>query len=124
MIPNAKIAFCYFNSSGGLFVGVYIREVFKMNDTEKLIHDLRLLGKYSTLEPNWLVVAADKIEELSSKQIKTNYDRIRNMSVEEMAEFIYNNVQEDETGLKFIGQDFVFSKEEVVQWLESEVQGE
>ena len=123
MIPNAKIAFCYFNSSGGLFVGVYIREVFKMNDTEKLIHDLRLLGKYSTLEPNWLVVAADKIEELSSKQIKTNYDRIRNMSVEEMAEFIYNNVQEDETGLKFIGQDFVFSKEEVVQWLESEVQG-
>ena len=38
-----------------------------MNDTEKLIRDLRLLGKYSELEPNWLVVAADKIEELSSR---------------------------------------------------------
>lgn len=38
-----------------------------MNDTEKLIHDLRLLGKYSKLEPNWLVVAADKIEELSQR---------------------------------------------------------
>lgn len=69
MIPNAKSDFCYFNSSGGLFVGVYIREVFKMNDTEKLIRDLRLLGKYSELEPNWLVLAADKIEELSKAEI-------------------------------------------------------
>ena len=38
-----------------------------MNDTEKLIRDLRLLGKYSELEPNWLLVAADKIEELSKR---------------------------------------------------------
>ena len=38
-----------------------------MNDTEKLIHDLRQLGKYSELEPNWLLVAADKIEELSKR---------------------------------------------------------
>ena len=38
-----------------------------MNDTEKLIHDLRQLGKYSTLEPNWLLLSADKIEELSKR---------------------------------------------------------
>ena len=38
-----------------------------MNDTEKLIRDLRLLGKYSELEPNWYLLSADKIEELSSR---------------------------------------------------------
>ena len=38
-----------------------------MTDTEKLIHDLRQLGKYSRLEPNWLRLAADKIEELSGR---------------------------------------------------------
>lgn len=43
-------------------------------DTEKLIHDLRQLGKYSKLEPNWLLVAADKIEELSNRvEVKQGY---------------------------------------------------
>ncbi len=44
-----------------------------MTDTEKLIHDLRQLGKYSTLEPNWLRLAADKIEELSKAEVKYGY---------------------------------------------------
>ena len=38
-----------------------------MNDTQQLIHDLRQLGKYSTLEPNWYLLSADKIEELSKR---------------------------------------------------------
>ena len=53
-------------------------------NTEQLIHDLRQLGKYSTLEPNWLLVAADKIEELSGRvEVKhgTWYHGVENGSV-------------------------------------------
>ncbi len=52
---------------------------------------------------------------------KRQYDRVRNMSIEEMAEFIYNDVSEDYSGLKSIGCEDMFSKESVVAWLESEV---
>ena len=38
--------------------------------TEELIHDLRQLGKYSTLEPNWLLLSADKIEELENSIVR------------------------------------------------------
>ena len=62
---------------------------------------------------------------------QTNYDRIRNMSVEEMAEFIcgiydyeydspvYNEI---ESG-KHICGDFIpdFDEDKIKQWLESEV---
>ena len=65
---------------------------------------------------------------------KTNYDRIRNMSVEELAEFIcgiydyeydspvYNEV---ESG-KHICGDFIpdFDEDKIKQWLESEVDTE
>ena len=36
---------------------------------EKLIHDLRQLGKYSEFKPNYFLISADRIEELSEKQI-------------------------------------------------------
>lgn len=54
----------------------------------------------------------------------TNYDRIKAMSVEQMAEFIYSDVTEDYSGLKSIGWLDMFSKEDVVAWLESEVDTE
>lgn len=34
---------------------------------ERLIHDLRQLGKYSEFEPNYFLLAADRIEELSGR---------------------------------------------------------
>lgn len=42
--------------------------VIVMN-TEQLIHDLKQLGRYSDLEPNYWLLAVEKIEELSGKQI-------------------------------------------------------
>ena len=38
-------------------------------NTEQLIHDLKQLGRYSDLEPNYWLLAVEKIEELSGKQI-------------------------------------------------------
>ena len=52
--------------------------------------------------------------DIPKKKVKTNYDRIRNMSVEEMAEFLRNFVTEALTNPKCIV---------VEKWLESEVQG-
>lgn len=51
----------------------------------------------------------------------TNYDRIRNMSVEELAKFLYNDVGEDYSGLKYIGWEDMFLEKDVRKWLESEV---
>lgn len=50
---------------------------------------------------------------------KTNYDRIRNMSIEELAEFLEstNNVM----AIKLGGEYIVRAKEYIKIWLESEV---
>ena len=53
-------------------------------------------------------------ENCNQWQPYTNYDRIRNMSVEELAEFLRNFVTEALTNPKCIV---------VEKWLESEVQG-
>lgn len=67
---------------------------------------------------------------------QTNYDRIRNMSVEEMAEFMYYASDEicfenctKDTGNRYFckfGENVDFSncKRCMKQWLEREVQGE
>lgn len=53
----------------------------------------------------------------------TNYDRIKAMSVEEMAEFICGifDIQPDDS--KFINGDLIpmYDENEIRQWLESEV---
>lgn len=51
----------------------------------------------------------------------TNYDRIRNMSVEEMAEFLDYSIWEDENYHTVIDKKVLYNLEEVKQWLESEV---
>ena len=74
----------------------------------------------------WYGCPICKKAELKYGEVKkqTNYDRIKAMSVEEMAEFIYNDVTEDYSGLKSIGWLDMLSKEDVVAWLESEVDTE
>lgn len=57
-----------------------------------------------------------------SKAKQRQIDRIRNMSVEELAEFLYNDVGEDYSGLKYIGCKDMFSEEKVREWLETEVE--
>lgn len=56
-------------------------------------------------------------------QIMTNYERIKNMSIEEMAEFICGifDIQPDDS--KFINGDLIpmYDENEIRQWLESEV---
>ena len=51
----------------------------------------------------------------------TNYERIKNMSIEELAEFLYNEVGEDFSGLKYFGCEDIFSEKSAIKWLESEV---
>jgi hypothetical protein len=51
----------------------------------------------------------------------TNYDRIRNMSVDELAEFIDYSVWEAEDFNKIIDKKVLYGVEDVKQWLESEV---
>ena len=51
----------------------------------------------------------------------TNYDRIRNMSVEELAEFIDYSIWEDEDFNKIIDKKVLYGLDDVKQWLESEV---
>ena len=49
----------------------------------------------------------------------TNYDRIKSMSVEEMAEFL-NNISTS-LAIKVNGEYIVREKESVKQWLNSEI---
>ena len=56
------------------------------------------------------------------KKAITNYDRIRNMSVEEMAEFFENT--NSQCAIKVNGELIVRHKDYIKIWLESEVQGE
>ena len=49
----------------------------------------------------------------------TNYDRIKNLSVEEMAEFLRNT--STNTALKLNGEYVTNDKEFILIWLESEV---
>lgn len=51
----------------------------------------------------------------------TNYDRIRNMSVEELADFLNYSIWEDENYHIVIDKKVLYNLEEVKQWLESEV---
>lgn len=56
---------------------------------KNLVESLRQLGKYSNLEPNYFLIAADRIEELEKPIIKTNIDRVRHLSEEEIIDHIY-----------------------------------
>lgn len=62
----------------------------------------------------------------SRVKIMTNYDHIKAMSVEELAEFICGifDIQPDDS--KFINGDVIpmYDENEIRQWLESEVEGE
>lgn len=49
----------------------------------------------------------------------TNYDRIRNMSIEEMAEFLEST--NPVIAIAIDGKPIFCSKERIKQWLESEV---
>lgn len=60
-------------------------------------------------------------EHFKDGTIKNQYDRIRNMSVEEMAEFIDYSIWEDENYHTVIDKKVLFNLEEVKQYLESEV---
>ena len=51
----------------------------------------------------------------------TNYERIKNMSVEELAEFL--NSSQSNLAIKLCGEWIVRSFEYIKQWLESEVEG-
>lgn len=61
--------------------------------------------------------------EFEGGQTMTNYDRIRNMSVEEMAEFILQieNGDSDNCLLKKIEGIYIF-EETLIEWLKSEVE--
>ena len=50
----------------------------------------------------------------------TNFEKIKQMSVEEMADFLYHNIHEDECGELFIEDELMFSEKSVINWLESE----
>ena len=52
---------------------------------------------------------------------QTNYDRIRNMSIEEMARFLNNNIYEDEWGGMFIEDKLMLGINNIKEWLESEI---
>ena len=54
----------------------------------------------------------------------TNFDRIKAMSVEEMAEFIFVNFQTDEWFNPIVDNKVIFHENDVAEWLESEVQEE
>ena len=69
---------------------------------------------------------ADNVIELDKKELQTpitNYDRIKAMSVEEMAEFICGifDIQPDDS--KFINGDLIpmYDENEIRQWLQMEV---
>ena len=69
---------------------------------------------------------ADNVIELDKKELQTpitNYDRIKAMSVEEMAEFICGifDIQPDDS--KYINGDLIpmYDENEIRQWLEQEV---
>lgn len=55
----------------------------------------------------------------------TNYERIKNMSVEEMASLLTSIWVDDDYSLKHINGVFVFDSESSIEeWLESEVETE
>ena len=60
----------------------------RMPGEKNLVDSLRQLGKYTDLVPNYFLLAADRIEELE-RPIKTNLDRVRHLSEEEIIEHIY-----------------------------------
>ena len=69
---------------------------------------------------------ADNVIKLDKKELQapmTNYDRIKDMSVEELAEFICGifDIQPDNS--KFINGDLIpmYDENEIRQWLELEV---
>ena len=51
----------------------------------------------------------------------TNYENIKAMSIEEMATFIYTNFQTDEELNPIIDSKIYFHEDDVVEWLEREV---
>ena len=75
-------------------------------------------AKDGTWDKDYLI---DKAYEIITSPIRTNYDRIKSMSVEEMAEWLekwrfgFSPITEDEK------QDFNESVEKLKQWLLQEV---
>lgn len=49
----------------------------------------------------------------------TNYERIKNMSIEELATFIYVNFQTDDWCNPIVDGKTMFHEDDVVEWLES-----
>ena len=52
---------------------------------------------------------------------KTNADRIRAMSEEELAEFLRYGIDRDAYGTMVIGKDLIFSKADMICWLQQPV---
>lgn len=75
-------------------------------------------------EPN-LLEAFCSYKATSCPHKLTNYERIKNMSVEEMAELLASIWVDEDDLLKHIGGVFVFDTESSIEeWLESEVETE
>ena len=54
----------------------------------------------------------------------TNYEKIKNMSIEEMATFIYTNFQTDDDLNPIIDSKIYFHEDDVLEWLKSEADTE
>ena len=67
-------------------------------------------------------IAGDKYQKKAKSNAVTNFDRIKAMSVEEMAEFIFLNFQTDRFGNPIVDNEVMPYKSNVIGWLESEVQ--
>lgn len=72
-----------------LAIGKEKNEVVKVDGEKSLVDSLRQIGKYTDLVPNYFLIAADRIEELEKPIIKTNLDRVRHLSEEEIIDHIY-----------------------------------
>lgn len=52
----------------------------------------------------------------------TNYERIKNMSIEDLADFLEYSVSEDEVYHTVIHQKVFLGADDIIDWLESEVE--
>lgn len=52
----------------------------------------------------------------------TNYERIKNMSIEDLADFLECSVSKDEDYYTIIHQKVFLDANDIIEWLESEVE--
>lgn len=84
---------------------------------------IEIIGRWDSTEPLVDHLIKNGVIVLLEKPL-TNFDRIKGMSVEEMAEFIFVNFQTDDWYNPIVDNKVMFHENDVAEWLESEVQGE